>query len=53
MDIIEIQASLQNLTNSKISLSQIGEILGVSRAAISKRAKLGSDFFHVSSITKK
>lgn len=34
---------LQNLTNSKISLSQIGEILGVSRAAISKRAKLGSD----------
>ena len=43
MNIIEVQNSLQNLINTKISLAEIGNILGVTRASISKRAKLGRD----------
>ena len=43
MNIIDVQTKIQNLTKTKVSLSQIGEVLGVSRAAMSKRAKLGSD----------
>lgn len=35
---IEIQAILQNLTNAKITLAQIGQALGTGRANISKRA---------------
>lgn len=43
MNIIDVQTKIQNLTKAKVSLSQIGEVLGISRAAMSKRAKLGSD----------
>lgn len=43
MNLIEIQTELQNLTKARISLAQLGEVLGVSRAAMSKRARLGSD----------
>ena len=43
MDLIEIQLNLNKLTGKKISLAKIGEILGISRAAVSKRCKLGSD----------
>lgn len=43
MNLIEVQADLQNLIKTRISLSQLGEVLGVSRAAMSKRAKLGND----------
>lgn len=43
MNITEVQDSLQNLINTKISLAEIGNILGVSRASISQRAKVGRD----------
>ena len=43
MDFTELKAILQNLTNSKISFSQIAEILKVTPANISKRASAKSE----------
>lgn len=43
MNFIELQTILQNLTNKKTSLSLLGEILDVTPANISKRAKSGSE----------
>ena len=43
MDLIEIQNDLQVIIQKKISLAKLGEILGISRAAVSKRAQLRSD----------
>lgn len=43
MNIIELQTSLQNLTNKKISLTDIARALDVSRSNISLRAKNNSE----------
>jgi len=42
LSIIDLQSSLQKLTNKKISFNDIGVALGTSRANISNRAKRGS-----------
>ncbi len=43
MNFNELQAILQNLTNKKISLAEIGRILGLTRSNISKRAQSKSE----------
>ena len=43
MDFIELQTILQKLTNKKILFSSIAEILNVTPANISKRAKTKSE----------
>jgi len=43
MNFIELQETLQNLTNQKIFLSQFAKILNCGKANISNRAKNGSE----------
>lgn len=39
MNIIEVQTNLQKVTKTRISLAEIGRVLGITRQAISERAK--------------
>ena len=43
MDFKELQSTLQKLTNSKISLTQIGDALGIKLSTVSTRVKNGSE----------
>lgn len=43
MNFNELQAILQNLTHKKVSLAEIGRILGLTRSNISKRAQTESE----------
>lgn len=43
MNFKELQATLQNLTKSKVSLTQIGEALNIKRPTVSLRAKNNSE----------
>ena len=43
MNFNELQVILQNLTNKKISLAEIGRILELTRSNISKRAQSKSE----------